>query len=89
MYTRSLEETMSFARPFLLRGIGRELPAGDYRIVTDEEMIEGLSFPVFRRVATMMMVPGRNRGSIEMIVIDPLELEAAQRRDAAAGPAGD
>jgi hypothetical protein len=87
MYTRSREVTMSFTRPFSLRGIGRELPAGDYRIITDEEMIEGLSFPVFRRVATMMMVPGRNRGSIEMVVIDPLELEAVQARDAAApGP---
>ena len=83
MYTRSKEVTISFAHPFLVKGIGRILPPGDYRIVTDEEMIEGLSFPVFRRVATMMMVPAQNRGSIEMVVVDPHELDAAQARDGA------
>jgi hypothetical protein len=82
MLTRTREVTISFTQPFLLKGVDRELPAGDYRIVTDEEMIEGVSFPVFRRVATMMMVPARTRGSIEMLVVDPLELEAAQARDA-------
>jgi len=62
MLTRTREVTISFTQPFLLKGVDRELPAGDYRIVTDEEMIEGVSFPVFRRVATMMMVPARTRG---------------------------
>jgi hypothetical protein len=33
------------------------LPAGDYRVVTDEELIEGVSFPVYRRVSTMIFIP--------------------------------
>jgi hypothetical protein len=86
MTIRSRHEFVTFKHPFHIRGIARELPAGRYEVVTDEEMIEGLSFPVYRRVATMMMVPAMNRGSIEMVVIDPLDLEAAQRRDAS--PAG-
>jgi hypothetical protein len=42
----------------LLKGVDRILAAGDYRIVTDEELIEELSFPVYRRVAAMIFVPG-------------------------------
>jgi len=34
--------TTSAVGPFLLKGVDRELPAGDYRVVTDEELIEGL-----------------------------------------------
>jgi hypothetical protein len=47
-----------------------------------EELIEGMSFPMYRRVATMICVPAQTqRGSIEMVAIDP----AALHRDAAAG----
>jgi len=49
-------------------------------------MIEGLSFASFRRVATMIMVPAAARnGSVEMIPIDPADLDRAQRIDADAG----
>jgi hypothetical protein len=61
------------------------LPAGGYEIVTDEELIEGLSFPVYRRVATTMLVPTQSyQGSVEMLTVDPLSLAAAKDRDAAA-----
>ena len=61
------------------------LPAGNYEVATDEELIEGLSFPVYRRVATTMLVPASSyQGAFEMLTIDPLNLEAAQDGDAAA-----
>lgn len=90
MLTRTKEKVWTFSRPFVLKGVGRELPAGSYRVATDEELIEGLSFPVYRRVATMIFTPGRNRASLEMLSIDPDDLQAAQERDAAAlaAPAG-
>jgi len=44
MTTRTNGRILTFAHPFLLKGVDRELPAGDYRVVTDEELIEGLSF---------------------------------------------
>jgi hypothetical protein len=81
MTTRTNARIVTFARPFVLKGVDRELPAGDYRVVTDEELIEGLSFPVYRRVSTMIFVPGQSASSFEMVTIDPQELGAAQERD--------
>ena len=81
MTTRTNDRIVTFTHPFLLKGVDRELPAGDYRVVTDEELIEGLSFPVYRRVSTMIFVPGQSTSSVEMVTIDPQELEAAQARD--------
>jgi hypothetical protein len=82
MTTRTTEQTLSFRQPFALKGADRVYPAGAYRVVTDEEPIEGLSFLAYRRVSTMMFVPAAHgNGSIEMIVVDPLELEAARLRE--------
>ena len=76
MTTRTTTKTVTFAHPFLLKGIDRILPAGDYRVVTDEELIEGVSFPVYRRVSTMIFIPGQNAFSVEMEATDPQELQA-------------
>ncbi len=80
---RSHSKSVVFRHPFELKGVDRILPPGDYRVVTDEELIEELSFPVYRRVATMIFVPAgsRHASSIEMVAIDPQELQAAQQRD--------
>jgi hypothetical protein len=59
--------------------------AGSYRVVTDEELIDGISFPAYRRVATMIFVPASpGTSSVEMVTIDPLDLQAALDRDASA-----
>ena len=82
MNQRTRERMLTFSRPFLLKGVDRLLPAGVYKVVTDEELIEGLSFPVYRRVATMIFVPTKvQNGGMEMITIDPADLRAAQERD--------
>ena len=83
MTTRSLSKSVAFNHPFELKGVDRILPPGEYRIVTDEELIEELSFPVYRRVATMIFVPAVSHyaSSVEMVAIDPQELQAAQERD--------
>jgi hypothetical protein len=84
MATRTRRKTVVFSRPFLLKGIDRVLPPGNYEVVTDEELIEGLSFPVYHRVSTAMMVPAQNQASsVEMLMINPRDLEAAQARDGA------
>ena len=44
MTTRTDHKLVTFRRAFLLASIGRELPAGQYEVVTDEELIEGISF---------------------------------------------
>lgn len=80
MIARTKHETVTFSHPFSLDGVSGVLPAGDYEVITDEELIEGLSFPVYRRVATMMMVPAQ--ASVEMLTVDPLNLAVAKERDA-------
>jgi hypothetical protein len=86
MTMRSRRETITFRHPFRIKGIDRQLQAGAYEVVTDEEMIEGLSFASFRRVATMIMVPGAapRSSSMEMISISAIDLSDAQRIDASA-----
>jgi hypothetical protein len=86
MTTRSRREIVTFKHPFQIRGVDRLLPAGAYEVITDEEMIEGLSFASYRRVATMIMVPAAaSRGStMEMISIGSVDLSDAQRIDASA-----
>ena len=88
MPTRTNSQTVTFAHPFLLKGVDRVLPAGDYKVTTDEELIQELSFPVYRRVATMIFVPAESHqaSSVEMVAIDPRDLQEARDRDAAAQP---
>ncbi len=89
MLTRTHRETVTFHRPFSLEGVGRPLPAGSYEVVTDEELIEGLSFPVYRRVATTMLAPAQSyQGSVEVLTVDPTDLAGAIERDTSADGAG-
>ena len=82
---RSRREAITFKHPFRIRGIDRLLPAGTYDVITDEESIEGLSFAAFRRIATMILVPGAASASTqEMISIGSVDLADAQRIDACA-----
>jgi hypothetical protein len=85
MTMRSRRETITFKHPFRIKGIDRELAPGSYEVITDEEMIEGLSFASFRRVATMIMVPAASRSAaMEMVSIGSIDLSDAQRIDASA-----
>ena len=75
---RTTTKTVRFQRPFCLKGVDRLLPPADYRVMTDEELIEGLSFPAYHRVSTAIFVPASSGSAIEMVTIDPLDLQAAQ-----------
>ena len=83
MNTRSRRETITFQHPFQIKGIDRVLPLGAYEVITDEEMIEGLSFAAFRRVAALIMVPAAppRSSTREMISIGSVDLADAHRRD--------
>jgi hypothetical protein len=73
--TRSRRETVVFKHPFRIASVERLLPAGSYEVITDEESMEGLSFPSFRPVATMMMVPAPPpHSSVEMVTISSIDL---------------
>jgi hypothetical protein len=85
MLTRTKRVTLTFRHPFSLKGVDRRLAAGEYEVATDEELIEGLSFPVYRRVATLIFLPAdaSRQASMEMVTVDPDDLAAAHQRDQA------
>jgi len=89
MLTRSKRVTLTFRHPFTLAGIDRQLAPGQYEVVTDEELIEGVSVAVYRRVATLIFLPAdpRRKSWTEMVNVDPAELAAAHARDAATSAA--
>ena len=84
MTGRTSRKSVTFTKPFSLSGIDEVQPAGTYTVETDEELLPSLSFPAYRRIATLIFLPSRGRGPIveEVVNIDPLELQAAQERDA-------
>ena len=85
---RTHSRPVTFLRSFTLRGVDGVQPPGTYTVETEEELIEGLSFPAYRRKATVMLLPALDStttGSRQIATIDPLELQAAQARDGAAG----
>jgi hypothetical protein len=84
MSVRTSRKTVTFTRPFSLSGIDELQPAGSYTVETDEEELPGLSFPAYRRIATLILLRSQCAGRVveEVVDIDPLELHAAQERDA-------
>jgi hypothetical protein len=85
MAQRTVHSTITFSRPFLLSGFDEPLQAGTYKIETLEELVEGVSFPVWRRIETLLLLnqqPGQPKLT-QVAVIDPVELEEARSRDEA------
>jgi hypothetical protein len=82
---RITRSTACFAHPFALPAVEGEHPPGIYAIETTDVPIDGLSFVAYRRVLTTIMLASSQfgRGSRQIVTIDPLDLEAAQKRDAA------
>lgn len=81
MTVRTIRKTIAFRKPFYLKGVDRLLPPGDYGVVTDEELIEGLSFSAYHRISTVMFVPAPSGSAVEMVTIEPLDLEATLEQD--------
>jgi hypothetical protein len=61
--------------------------AGTYSIERIDTTLDDLSFIAYRRVSTSIMLPAVATTALQrqMILVDPLELEAALRRDAQIG----
>ncbi len=72
---------MIFDRPFRLSGIDKLFPAGIYDVATEEEQIDGVSFPAFRRLQTYVTRRStpHKLGSETAIVVDLDELTRAHR----------
>ena len=86
MTMRSTRSTVTFSSPFTLSGYPGDLPAGDYEVLVEEELLQGLSFEAYPRTATYLTVRGRgsHAGRSELRTISDSALKEAQGRDQAA-----
>jgi hypothetical protein len=75
---RTIRKTITFDSPFSLSALDEVQPAGTYTVEIDEDLIEGLSFLAYRRVATTIYLPLRHggAGSVQAVSVDPGELKA-------------
>ena len=85
MAIRTSTKTVTFRQPFSLRGLVEVLPAGAYYVEIDEERLEGISFPAYRRISAVIHLPAKSgrSGFPRALIIDPNELDAALQRDQA------
>jgi hypothetical protein len=82
MTIRTSTRTVTFTRPFILKGIEGAQPAGTYSVETNEELLQA-SFPAYR-ISTLIRLPARVGGAaLDMAVdVDDAEVSAALARDA-------
>ena len=86
MQSRTRRDDIVFKHPFTLKGWAEPRPAGAYAVDTEEELVEGLSFPAYRGVSTTITRQGTPAGAlVEAVPVDPRELAKAHAADSAAG----
>lgn len=85
MNMRSTRSMVTFSNPFTLSGYPDNLPAGDYEVLVEEELLQGLSFEAYRRTATYLTVrvKGPRAGRSELRVTTERDLKEALSRDVA------
>lgn len=85
MTMRTTTRNVVFTRPFVLRGIVEEQPAGTYTVETDEELIGNGPVTAYRRISTLIRLPGRPGSLVleQVVDLDAAELAAALEKDAA------
>ena len=77
---RTTRQNVTFDQPFSLYAVDEVQPAGTYAVDVDEELIEGLSFLAYQRVATTIYLPllHGGAGSVQAIRVDPGELAGSR-----------
>jgi hypothetical protein len=80
---RTTRTTVSFSSPFTLQNLGGIQPAGEYVVLIDDELIEGLPRIVYRRVATLFQTPAisASQRQTQSFSISQTELDAALMKD--------
>lgn len=81
MTTRMTSRVVTFQRPFILAGFDQVRPPGSYTVETEEEQIDSISFPAWKRTMTIMHL--KDGVTTEYHPIDPGELQEALLRDEA------
>src|SRR3546814_16512731 len=84
MKTRTSEKTVTFRKPFALAGLDEVLPAGISSVETEEELVEGISYPASRRTATVLRIHAASGPAhlTRALAVEPDARAAARERDA-------
>ncbi len=85
MALRTTRSSVIFKAPFRLAALDEILPAGLYEIDTEEEIIEGNERTAYVRVATLLHL--RTAGMLQIVTIDPKDLQSALKADERVGRA--
>ena len=88
MTRRTRQSIFRFPAPFAVSDIEEMQPPGDYAVEEDDELIEGLSWLAYRRVATFILLPalGKRRGTTRAVRIEPGEIAGAEKIDPETSP---
>jgi len=83
MTQRSSKVMVTFPHPVTLTGYPEVIPAGDYVMLVEEELLQGLTFSAYRRTASYLMLQGSSgqSGRIELCPIHERDLETATVHD--------
>jgi hypothetical protein len=87
MMNRATARIVTFRHPFTIEGLDGWQPAGSYVIEMEEELLQALSFPAWRRLHTAIRLPQRPGASVseQVATVDPMAMDAALAVDVAAG----
>ncbi|AWD22993.1 hypothetical protein [Fuscovulum blasticum] len=83
MALRSTRFMVTFRHPFSLPGDAARLPAGDYEILVEEELLQGLTFEAYRRTASFLVAGSAKTGRTEMYPVSEHDLQGMLTRDQA------
>ena len=81
MPTRTTKREVVFLRPFILDGMDAVQPAGTYTVETEEESLDTMLSPAWKRLQTSMIIV--KAGQTEYLPISPEQLHEALMRDGA------
>jgi len=87
MTQRTSRTSVTFTHSSFLAGLDVLQPAGTYRIETVDVELDNVSFLAYRRVSTTIELPAIGAAGLQrqLLTIEPLELEAALKRDKTVG----
>lgn len=77
MSSRTTTSVVTFLHPFVVAGYTDELPAGEYEVLVDVDVMLSNSFAAYRRTATFLLIDW-HAGKSELRAVDHRDLELAQ-----------
>lgn len=91
MTMRTTSRAVTFTRPFILSGMDGVQPAGTYTVATEEQLLQDVSFPAYRRISTVIVLPSQSARAVwtQVVDINPVELKAILKSMAGLSPAAE